>query len=218
MSMASDVELGARFGRGACTVRRRGATARASPCGRVSSSRCPAATTCRTRWPRWRSRDELAVDFDAGGRGARRAFAAPSGGSSVAARPNGVLVVDDYGHHPTEIAAVLAAARATLGRRLVVAFQPHRYSRTRAPDGRVRARAPRRRRDRADRHLRGRRGPDSGRHGRRAGGRRFARRRGARCAWRGRWTKWCRRWRPSRDQATPSSRWAPARLARCQSG
>ena len=43
----------------------------------------------------------------------------------------GVLVVDDYGHHPTEIAAVLAAARATLDRRVVVAFQPHRYSRTR---------------------------------------------------------------------------------------
>jgi len=42
----------------------------------------------------------------------------------------GVLVVDDYGHHPTEIAAVLAAARASLGRRIVVAFQPHRYSRT----------------------------------------------------------------------------------------
>jgi UDP-N-acetylmuramate--alanine ligase len=42
----------------------------------------------------------------------------------------GVLVVDDYGHHPTEIAAVIAAARATLGRRLVVAFQPHRHSRT----------------------------------------------------------------------------------------
>jgi UDP-N-acetylmuramate--alanine ligase len=37
---------------------------------------------------------------------------------------------DDYGHHPTEIAAVLAAARATLNRRLIVAFQPHRYSRT----------------------------------------------------------------------------------------
>jgi UDP-N-acetylmuramate--alanine ligase len=44
----------------------------------------------------------------------------------------GVLVVDDYGHHPTEIAAVLAAARAALGRRLVVAFQSHRYTRTRA--------------------------------------------------------------------------------------
>jgi UDP-N-acetylmuramate--alanine ligase len=43
---------------------------------------------------------------------------------------NGVMVIDDYGHHPTEIAAVLAAARATLGRRLIVAFQPHRYSRT----------------------------------------------------------------------------------------
>ena len=42
----------------------------------------------------------------------------------------GVLVVDDYGHHPTEITAVLAAARVALGRRLVVAFQPHRYSRT----------------------------------------------------------------------------------------
>ena len=42
----------------------------------------------------------------------------------------GVLIIDDYGHHPTEVAAVLAAARATLGRRIVVAFQPHRYSRT----------------------------------------------------------------------------------------
>jgi len=42
----------------------------------------------------------------------------------------GVVVIDDYGHHPTEIAAVLAAARSALGRRLVVAFQPHRYSRT----------------------------------------------------------------------------------------
>jgi UDP-N-acetylmuramate--alanine ligase len=42
----------------------------------------------------------------------------------------GVLVVDDYGHHPTEIAAVLAAARASLKRRLVVAFQPHRFTRT----------------------------------------------------------------------------------------
>jgi UDP-N-acetylmuramate--alanine ligase len=46
---------------------------------------------------------------------------------------DGVLVVDDYGHHPTEIAATLAAARAGFPqRRLVAAFQPHRYSRTRA--------------------------------------------------------------------------------------
>ena len=43
---------------------------------------------------------------------------------------NDIMVVDDYGHHPTEIAAVLAAARATLQGRLVIAFQPHRYSRT----------------------------------------------------------------------------------------
>ena len=49
----------------------------------------------------------------------------------VHGEPNGVLVVDDYGHHPTEIAAVLAAAR-TLHRRIVVAFQPHRFSRTAA--------------------------------------------------------------------------------------
>jgi len=42
----------------------------------------------------------------------------------------GVMVVDDYGHHPTEIAAVIAAARAGLRRRLVVVFQPHRYTRT----------------------------------------------------------------------------------------
>jgi len=41
----------------------------------------------------------------------------------------GVLVVDDYGHHPTEIQATLSAA-ATSGRRIVVMFQPHRYSRT----------------------------------------------------------------------------------------
>src|SRR3954465_77492 len=42
----------------------------------------------------------------------------------------GIMVVDDYGHHPTEIAAVIAAARAGIDRRVVVVFQPHRYSRT----------------------------------------------------------------------------------------
>jgi UDP-N-acetylmuramate--alanine ligase len=45
----------------------------------------------------------------------------------------GVVVVDDYGHHPTEIAATLAAARKGFpNRRIVVAFQPHRYTRTQA--------------------------------------------------------------------------------------
>lgn len=46
---------------------------------------------------------------------------------------NGVLVVDDYAHHPTEIAASLGTMRKVYpGRRLVVVFQPHRYSRTAA--------------------------------------------------------------------------------------
>jgi UDP-N-acetylmuramate--alanine ligase len=43
-----------------------------------------------------------------------------------------VTVVDDYGHHPVEMAATLAAARGAFpGRRLVLAFQPHRFTRTR---------------------------------------------------------------------------------------
>jgi UDP-N-acetylmuramate--alanine ligase len=57
-------------------------------------------------------------------RGAERRF-------EVRGEPRGILVVDDYGHHPTEIAAVIAAAR-TLNRRIIVAFQPHRFSRTAA--------------------------------------------------------------------------------------
>jgi len=71
---------------------------------------------------------ELGLTFDrvAAGlkefKGAERRF-------DVRGEPNGILVVDDYGHHPTEIAAVIAAAR-TFGRRIVVAFQPHRFSRT----------------------------------------------------------------------------------------
>lgn len=45
---------------------------------------------------------------------------------------HGIAVVDDYAHHPTEVAATIAAARSAYpGRRLVVAFQPHLYSRTR---------------------------------------------------------------------------------------
>ena len=44
----------------------------------------------------------------------------------------GARVVDDYGHHPTEIQATLAAAREGFGVRTVVVFQPHRFSRTQA--------------------------------------------------------------------------------------
>ncbi len=43
----------------------------------------------------------------------------------------GVLVVDDYGHHPTEIKATLAAAKSLERSRVVAVFQPHRYTRTR---------------------------------------------------------------------------------------
>ena len=48
------------------------------------------------------------------------------------AEAGGVQLVDDYGHHPREVAATIAAARqAYPGRRLVMMFQPHRYTRTR---------------------------------------------------------------------------------------
>jgi UDP-N-acetylmuramate--alanine ligase len=43
----------------------------------------------------------------------------------------GIMVVSDYGHHPEEIRATLSAAREGFGRRLLVLFQPHRFSRTR---------------------------------------------------------------------------------------
>ena len=44
---------------------------------------------------------------------------------------NGVLVIDDYGHHPTEIEATLKAAKDGFSRRVVAVFQPHLFSRTR---------------------------------------------------------------------------------------
>ena len=50
---------------------------------------------------------------------------------TVKGEPKGIMVVDDYGHHPAEIKATLAAARQGWPeRRIVAAFQPHRYSRT----------------------------------------------------------------------------------------
>jgi UDP-N-acetylmuramate--alanine ligase len=53
-------------------------------------------------------------------------------GELPAARGGTFTLIDDYGHHPAEMAATLAAARGAFpGRRLVLAFQPHRYTRTR---------------------------------------------------------------------------------------
>jgi UDP-N-acetylmuramate--alanine ligase len=53
-------------------------------------------------------------------------------GDVPAAGGGSFTLIDDYGHHPVEMAAVIAAARGAFpGRRLVIAFQPHRYTRTR---------------------------------------------------------------------------------------
>lgn len=54
--------------------------------------------------------------------GAKRRF-------QVISEKNDILVIDDYAHHPTEISATIAAAKAT-GRRIVAVFQPQRYTRT----------------------------------------------------------------------------------------
>jgi UDP-N-acetylmuramate--alanine ligase len=75
--------------------------------------------------------DFLKVGFDiyqqalAGFEGVGRRF-------TVRGEAGGVMVVDDYGHHPAEVRATLAGARSGFrDRRLVAAFQPHRYTRTR---------------------------------------------------------------------------------------
>jgi UDP-N-acetylmuramate--alanine ligase len=49
---------------------------------------------------------------------------------TVVGTRGGLTIIDDYGHHPAEIEATLEAAQGAYGRRVVVAFQPHRYSRT----------------------------------------------------------------------------------------
>ena len=62
-------------------------------------------------------------DALAGFHGAKRRF-------QTKGKERGIWVVDDYAHHPTEIAVTLTAARATNPKRLICVFQPHRYSRT----------------------------------------------------------------------------------------
>jgi UDP-N-acetylmuramate--alanine ligase len=65
-------------------------------------------------------------------REALREFAGVSRRLETRGEWGGILWVDDYAHHPTEIRAALDALRVTHGRRIVAVFQPHRYSRTRA--------------------------------------------------------------------------------------
>ena len=89
----------------------------------------PANITFTTRWRRllpdssWMcplTRSRTRSEFT----GAERRF-------QFKGEEKGVTVVDDYGHHPTEIKATLSAARiGAPNRRIVVLFQPHRYTRT----------------------------------------------------------------------------------------
>ena len=63
----------------------------------------------------------------------KRSLAAFSGVQrrfTVVGEHAGVTIVDDYGHHPAEVEVTLEAAQRAYGRRILVAFQPHRYSRT----------------------------------------------------------------------------------------
>jgi UDP-N-acetylmuramate--alanine ligase len=80
-----------------------------------------AAAAARTLGAEWTPIREALADFS----GVARRF-------ERVGEVGGVLVIDDYAHHPTEISATLVTARATFpGARLVVAFQPHLYTRTR---------------------------------------------------------------------------------------
>ncbi|HEY3354761.1 MAG TPA: UDP-N-acetylmuramate--L-alanine ligase [Polyangia bacterium] len=66
-------------------------------------------------------------------RAALASFAGVQRRFTIRGEAGGVVVVDDYGHHPEEIKATLAAARGAFpGRRIVAVFQPHRYSRAAA--------------------------------------------------------------------------------------
>ena len=74
--------------------------------------------------------DELGVPHEVV-RAALETFAGVQRRFTVVGEHAGITVVDDYAHHPAEVQATLEAAVRAWGRRVVVAFQPHRYSRTR---------------------------------------------------------------------------------------
>lgn len=73
---------------------------------------------------------ELGIDFNAIS-SALRTFSGARRRFQTVGEINDILIVDDYGHHPTEVKATLSAAKAGWpGKRLICIFQPHRYSRT----------------------------------------------------------------------------------------
>jgi UDP-N-acetylmuramate--alanine ligase len=124
--VGTDVELGA-FG-GRCQVHRQNPREGMKLLGRLELT-VPGRHNLQNALAAVAVSQRIGMDFArvadalAGFHGAERRFERHG-------EAGGVLVVDDYGHHPTEIKAVIAAARATLDRRLIVAFQPHRHSRT----------------------------------------------------------------------------------------
>ncbi len=73
--------------------------------------------------------EELDIPLDTV-RKALREFGGVQRRFTIRGEAKGITVVDDYGHHPAEVKATLAGARQAFGRRIVVAFQPHRYTRT----------------------------------------------------------------------------------------
>jgi UDP-N-acetylmuramate--alanine ligase len=73
--------------------------------------------------------DELEVPLDVT-KQALSSFTGVARRFSIVGQANGVDLVDDYGHHPAEVEATLSAARGAYAGRIIVAFQPHRYSRT----------------------------------------------------------------------------------------
>ena len=143
----SEAELGASArGRGglARTRRdRRTATASAS-CSRLPvARRCrcgsasPGRTTRSMRPRRWRAR--LGRDQPGAGSGAARGFRGASRRFERRGEVAGIRLVDDYAHHPTELAATLAAARSeTAPGRVLACFQPHMPWRTRDVRARLR--------------------------------------------------------------------------------
>jgi UDP-N-acetylmuramate--alanine ligase len=73
---------------------------------------------------------ELEVPFETIA-GALESFAGVNRRFQLKGEVGGVIIIDDYGHHPTEVRATLVAAKlSSAGRRMVVLFQPHRYTRT----------------------------------------------------------------------------------------
>jgi UDP-N-acetylmuramate--alanine ligase len=73
--------------------------------------------------------DELEVPLDVT-KQALSSFNGVARRFTVVGQANGIDLVDDYGHHPAEVEATLSAARGAYSGRVIVAFQPHRYSRT----------------------------------------------------------------------------------------